>query len=100
MCWFYRDGTTLGPTINLILFSTGPGGPRDINPYLSPLVDELNQLEQGVDCFDARKGETFKLKARIILGVFDNPGTAKVLKSAGPGSLNNACRHCEIKGLY
>ncbi len=62
-----------------------------MNPYLSPLVDELRQLESGVDCFDASTSENFKLKARIIMGIFDNPGSSKVLKSAGPGSLINAC---------
>ena len=69
-----------------------------MNPYLAPLVDEQNQLALGVNCFDGATKEIFKLKARVIMGVFDNPGSSKVLKSAGPGSLSNACRHCQIKG--
>ena len=80
--------------------NTGPCGPSDINPYMAPLVDELEQLENGIDCFDASIGSNFKLKGRVIMGVFDNPGSSKVLKFAGPGSIINACRHCTIEGNF
>ncbi|XP_022100010.1 uncharacterized protein LOC110984295 [Acanthaster planci] len=78
----------------------GPCGPTDINPYMAPLIDELQELEEGVRCFDGSKDASFILRARVVMGIFDNPGASKVLKTAAPGSLINACRHCHIEGKH
>ncbi|XP_016192898.1 uncharacterized protein LOC107633813 [Arachis ipaensis] len=46
---------------------------NDIDVYLEPLVDELKQLWDGVETYDANKGTTFKMRAALIWTISDFP---------------------------
>ncbi|XP_015970415.1 uncharacterized protein LOC107493896 [Arachis duranensis] len=47
---------------------------NNIDVYLEPLVDELKQLWDGVETYDANKGTTFKMRAALMWPVSDFPG--------------------------
>ena len=47
----------------------GPG--NDIDIFLQPLIEELKQLWEGVDAFDASNGQTFKLRAALLWTIND-----------------------------
>ena len=80
-------------------FFSGPKAPKEekYNLYLRPLVDELKQLQNGVEAYDAFKGETFVLKAFIFQHVHDFPGQAKVFHGQGSGG-KCACPMCRAEG--
>ncbi|XP_016192130.1 uncharacterized protein LOC107633010 [Arachis ipaensis] len=47
---------------------------NDIDVYLEPLVDELKQLWDGVETYNANKGTTFKMHAALMWTISDFPG--------------------------
>ena len=73
----------------LTLLLSGPRQPgNDIDLYLAPLVDDLKRLwDVGVDTFDARCQEMFKLKAVLLWTINDFPAY---------GNLSG----CIVKGYY
>ncbi|XP_016165194.1 uncharacterized protein LOC107607806 [Arachis ipaensis] len=53
----------------------GPKMPgNDIDIYLQPLIDELKQLWDGVETYDAKEGNTFKMCAALMWTISDFPG--------------------------
>ncbi|XP_063960459.1 uncharacterized protein LOC129283892 [Lytechinus pictus] len=54
--------------------------PNDINPYLHPLVEELKVLDEGI-LIDDKEATTpaTTLKGRLMVGIYDTPGRAKVV---------------------
>ncbi|XP_016203600.1 uncharacterized protein LOC107644277 [Arachis ipaensis] len=59
----------------LSMIIPGPKMPgNDIDVYLEPLVDELKQLWDGVETYDANKGITFKMRAALMWTISDFPG--------------------------
>ena len=59
----------------LSLLIPGPKAPSsDIDVFLAPLIDELNELwEKGVKVFDSYKQEEFTLKAMLLWAIQDFP---------------------------
>ncbi|XP_015968907.1 uncharacterized protein LOC107492397 [Arachis duranensis] len=56
----------------LSMIIPGPKIPgNDIDVYLEPLVDELKQLWDGVETYDANKGTTFKMRAALMWIISD-----------------------------
>ena len=51
----------------------GPKEPKNTDPYVDVLVDDVMSLNK-LKIYDAYKGETFQLKANILLHIFDYPG--------------------------
>ncbi|XP_060186724.1 uncharacterized protein LOC132616141 isoform X2 [Lycium barbarum] len=47
---------------------------NDIDVYLQPLIDELKELWDGVQTFDALSTETFKMRAALMWTISDFPG--------------------------
>nr|XP_025673255.1 uncharacterized protein LOC112772501 [Arachis hypogaea] len=47
---------------------------NDIDVYLQFLVDELKQLWDGVETYDAKEGNTFKMCAALMWTISDFPG--------------------------
>ena len=46
----------------------GPFGPKDLNSFLVPLIDELRELQEGIPgVWDVYKKEYFTLKAHICV---------------------------------
>ncbi|XP_029145781.2 uncharacterized protein [Arachis hypogaea] len=53
----------------------GPKMPgNDIDVYLQPLIDELKQLWDGVETYNAKEGNTFKMCAALMWTINDFPG--------------------------
>jgi hypothetical protein len=60
----------------------GKSEPKDLNPYLDILVDEILDLNNS-DCYDAYRKEHFKLKIDIFMTIADYPGMNKVFHCVG-----------------
>ena len=60
----------------------GPKEPKNMDPYLDIVVDDILDLE-NVTVYDAYKNESFSLKGNVLLHVLDYPGQNKVFKSQG-----------------
>jgi Transposase family tnp2 len=63
----------------LSMIIPGPKQVKKIDVYLQPLLDELKQLWEGVDCYDGRErtgglSREFKLKAILMWTMHDLPG--------------------------
>ncbi|XP_057723471.1 uncharacterized protein LOC130939378 [Arachis stenosperma] len=53
----------------------GPKMPgNDIDVYLQPLIEELKQLWDGIETYDAKEGNTFKMCAALMWTISDFPG--------------------------
>ena len=83
---------------SLFLLGIVPGNgskePKDLDPYIGLMVDELLSLD-GCTIFDTYKNAPFKVKAKIILHVFDYPGICKVFCVPGSNA-KKPCLWCEI----
>ncbi|KAF5465155.1 hypothetical protein F2P56_015186 [Juglans regia] len=76
------------------LIIPGPKSPgNEIDVYLQPLVDELNELwENGVHTYDAYKKETFRLHAALMWTINDFPAYGNLSGWSTKGKL--ACPSC------
>ncbi|EUC57887.1 transposase family Tnp2 protein, partial [Rhizoctonia solani AG-3 Rhs1AP] len=75
----------------------GPNQPADLNSYLEPLIDELEELARGVPAFDTAQKRVFALRAYLIAVFGDMPAIAKLMEMAGHNG-KVPCRACEICG--
>ena len=86
---------------NILLVGIVPGNgrkePKDINPYLEIVVDELLQLST-MTLFDSYQKAPFQLKIEVLSRILDYPGIEKVLSVTGAGAYKG-CAWCEIKGI-
>lgn len=76
----------------------GPKAPKRIDTFLQPLVDELHQLDSGIDVVDGETLQTFTLRAWPILVTGDGPAIADVMGMKRPGNSQSPCRACHIQG--
>jgi hypothetical protein len=81
----------------------GPRQPgNDIDVYLRPLVEELQQLwrEEGVTMWDEHKQEEFNLRALLFVTINDWPALGNISGQSNKGY--NACTHClgETDSIY
>ena len=60
----------------------GPREPKNTNPYVDVLVDDIMHLNT-LTIHDGYKQDTFSLKANIVLNIFDYVGQNKVLQCQG-----------------
>lgn len=91
-------------------FIPGPNQPRDVDSFLSPLVDEMGKLStDGIaNVWDAAsaagdkhprgKRHEFTLRAHLCLVTTDMPARTKALRMMGFHSISY-CEYCQIKGL-
>jgi len=84
-----------------LAITPGPNEPVDIDSFLSPMVDEVQQLSKdGVQCYDAYTEEMFRLRVHIVVCTGDTPAIAKLL-SMKKSTAKHCCRFCCITGkLY
>ncbi|XP_042980250.1 uncharacterized protein LOC122310441 [Carya illinoinensis] len=77
------------------LLIPGPRSPgNDIDVYLQPLIDELLDLwENGVDTYDAKATETFRLHAALMWTINDFPAYGNLSGWSTKGKM--ACPSCE-----
>ncbi|KAL5562732.1 hypothetical protein UlMin_032479 [Ulmus minor] len=61
--------------VMLTMLISGPRQPgNDIDVYLAPLIEDLKMLwEEGVECFDGSREETFTLRALLLWTINDFP---------------------------
>jgi len=76
----------------------GPKKPWDWDSFCWPLVQELVQLEIGVQAFDAVSMVLFLLHAYLILAFGDIPAVALIMRMKGQNAIV-PCRMCDIKGV-
>jgi hypothetical protein len=82
----------------LVGIAPGPKAPRSLNPYLTPLVDELLLLEtEGVRTWDAFKQEFFVMRGGLALFVADHQAASKALCLMGNGAARG-CLKCTVVG--
>lgn len=60
----------------------GPKEPKNMDPCIDVLVDDILDLEKLV-VYDEYRKEHFTLKGNILLHVLDYPGQTKLFKSQG-----------------
>lgn len=60
----------------------GPNEPRDFDPYLNVIVDDILALNE-LEMYDAHHDTMFKMNADIVLHVFDYPGHNKIFHCQG-----------------
>ncbi|XP_074305019.1 uncharacterized protein LOC141639948 [Silene latifolia] len=79
----------------LSLLISGPKQPgNDIDVYLEPLMDDLKLLwDEGVEVYDAYRGETFNLRAMIFCTINDFPAYGNLSGYTVKGA--KACPICE-----
>lgn len=76
----------------------GPHAPKDIGTFLSPLIDELEDLARGVPAYDSRSNHPFALHAYLIACFGDMPAVAKLMYMKGHNG-KHPCRACRIGGV-
>ncbi|XP_075104365.1 uncharacterized protein LOC142178536 [Nicotiana tabacum] len=83
-----------GPFMLMSLLIPGPQAlGKDVDVYLRPSVDELNELwSEGVDTSDASTGESFKMHAAVIWTINDFPTYGNLSRWSTKGYM--ACPTC------
>lgn len=77
----------------LSMIIPGPDSPgNDIDVYLQPLIDELLQLWEGVETFDASSKKKFSLRAALLWTLNDFPALAYLSGWSTKGKF--ACPSC------
>ena len=78
----------------------GPSNYKNLDSIMYPILQELLQLEKGVeDVFNAyTPDEPFKLYARLLVVSGDGPASADAIGMKKPGAAKRPCHHCMIKG--
>ncbi|QRV85537.1 Transposase family Tnp2 protein [Ceratobasidium sp. AG-Ba] len=76
----------------------GPTSPKEIDTFLAPLVDELEELARGVPAFDGQHMRPFCLRAYLLTCFGDMPAVAKLMCMKGVNG-KHPCRACKIIGI-
>ncbi|CAE6388809.1 unnamed protein product, partial [Rhizoctonia solani] len=76
----------------------GPQSPKEIDTFLEPLIDELEELARGVPAFDNLDRQPFLLHAYLIALFGDMPAVAKLMCMKGHNG-KVPCRACKIRGV-
>ena len=82
----------------IICYGIIPGTVKNLDSYLVPLHDELEELAKGVLTLDPWEEELFWQHVYLILGFGDYPGIAKLTRMKGHNGLH-PCQFCEILGI-
>lgn len=82
----------------ILCYGIIPGTVKNLDSYLVPLHNELEELAKGVATLDPWEEELFWLHVYLILGFGDYPGIAKLTRMKGHNALH-PCRFCEILGI-
>lgn len=83
----------------LLGFIPGPNNPKDLDSFLSPLVDEMLTLQTGIMAWNSAKRETFTLRAHIVICTADIPAREKLMSLKGNRSYCY-CPYCTCRGIF
>ena len=84
--------------VGIIPSQTEGGEPKDLDPYLEVLVDEILAL-CGCKLYDAYKNAPLTVKVKIMVYVVDYQGLGKLFSLTATGS-KRGCAWCLFKGQY
>lgn len=106
-CWpLLAFNYNLPPTIrtrleNVICLGVvpGPSSPKEIDTFLEPFIDELEDLARGVPAYDAAAGHPITLHAYLLACFGDMPAVAKLMCMKGPNG-KHPCRACDIEAVH
>jgi hypothetical protein len=76
----------------------GPKKPKDFDSFLWPFIEEMLELEAGVDAWDAKDERYVQLRAFLLLVFGDIPAVSMAMKMKGHNGIC-PCRFCEIRGV-
>jgi hypothetical protein len=76
----------------------GPHKPKELDTFLQPFVEEMKQLDSGIEAFDAYTKCAFTLRAWTIIVTGDGPAISDAIGFKRPGNAFRPCRFCLIKG--
>ena len=68
--------------LQLVGIIPGKKEPKNTDPYIQVLVDELKELNEA-RIFDAHQKNWFQARAEVVLNVMDYPGQNKVFHCNG-----------------
>lgn len=77
----------------------GPANPKDIQNYLKTLKEELLQLWEGIEMYDASLGRNVIVKGMLINCIQDGRAVTKCTCQKEAGAAYG-CWLCDILGLY
>ncbi|GJY66186.1 leucine-rich repeat protein [Tanacetum coccineum] len=80
------------PYMFMSMLIPGPKTPTNIDVYLQPLIDELNDLWGGINAYDAHRKENFTLRAALLWTINDFPAYGMLSGWSVKGY--NACPIC------
>ena len=83
----------------VLCYGVIPGTVKNLDSYLIPLHNELNELAKGASTLDPWNEELFWQHVYLILGFGDCPGISKLTQMKGHNGLH-PCRWCEIIGIH
>jgi hypothetical protein len=69
----------------------------DLDSFLTPFIDELQLLHDGVPAYDAHTNTAFLLKANLVLVSGDTPAVSKLVHLSGHVA-KLPCRACKLEG--
>ncbi|KAG9126384.1 hypothetical protein FRC07_003631 [Ceratobasidium sp. 392] len=76
----------------------GPNSPQELDTFLEPFIDELEELARGVAAFDGEHMRPFCLRAHLLACFGDMPAVAKMMCMKGVNG-KRPCRACKIVGI-
>jgi len=82
----------------ILCYGVIPGTVKNLDSYLIPLHNELNELAKGAVTLDPWAEEMFWQHVYLILGFGDYLGISKLTRMKGHNGLH-PCRFCEILGI-
>lgn len=75
----------------------GPKSPINLDSFITPFLEELKELQEGVIAYDGHTQSQFLLKAHLVLVTGDTPAISKLFQFAGHGA-TYPCRACTLQG--
>jgi hypothetical protein len=84
---------------NIILAGITDVKPKNSQLVFELVVDDLEELWEGVPCWDASTDTQFRLRAMQMLCLYDYPGFADACLQTDEGSFNS-CFKCDQQGFW
>ncbi|XP_055830880.1 uncharacterized protein LOC129899907 [Solanum dulcamara] len=88
------------PYFMMTLLIPGPKSPgNDIDVYLQPMIDELKELWDGVETYDAHSKSNFLMRVALLLTINDFPAYGNLSGWSTKGKLACPCLHKDTQSI-
>ncbi|KAM3284498.1 hypothetical protein P3S67_023297 [Capsicum chacoense] len=85
----------------MTLLISGPKCPgNDIDVYLQPIIEELNELWNGVDTYDAHSNSNFLMRFALMWMINDFPAYGNLSGWSTKGKLPCPCFHKDTHSIF